>query len=345
MSDDNAAPDGRPSRRWLLRMAAAGAAAVPVSRLLGGVPAAIAEPALAAERPATELPGLPKGFRKTFTSKHVKVDGLRLHAVTGGTGPAVLLIGGWPQTWYAWRHVMSALAEDFTVVAVDPRGVGQSDKPAAGYDSRTLAADSVKVMKALGHERFSLVTHDVGSWTGYALASDHSQLVDRFVTMEMITPGLTDPGSLLLPGAVNNLLWHFPFNRVQGINEQLVRGREDLYFRYQFSTKGTTPTSMPADAVQVYVDALKRPGALRASFEFYRAIDEIIAQNAERKKTKLRMPVLTIAGELACGPSVEAELRSVADDVRSVLIPRAGHFVLDENPVQVLAAVQPFLAR
>jgi pimeloyl-ACP methyl ester carboxylesterase len=100
------------------------------------------------------------------------------------------------------------------------------------------------------------VTHDVGSWTGYALASDHPRSVERYVAMETITPGLTEPGALFLPGQLNSLLWHFPFNRLEGINEQLVRGREDIYFRYQFATKGTTPTSMPATAVQVYVDAL-----------------------------------------------------------------------------------------
>jgi pimeloyl-ACP methyl ester carboxylesterase len=332
------------SRRWLLRTATVSAAAVPL--LAGGAAQAATWSAPGkGHTPATRLPGLPKDFWKTFTSRYVDVDTMRLHAVTGGDGPPVLLIGGWPQTWYAWRHVMLALARNFRVVAIDPRGVGLSSKPASGYDSGTLANDSVKLMKALGHKRFALVTHDVGSWTGYALASDHPQAVERYVAMEMITPGLTDPGAMLLPGQLNGLLWHFSFNRVEGINEQLVRGREDLYFRYQFTSKGTTPTSMPATAVQVYIDALKAsPQALRSSFEFYRAIDEIIAQNAERKKTKLKMPVLTIAGELGVGAGVETEVRAVAENVRSVLIPKAGHYLLDEYPTKVIDAIKPFLA-
>ncbi|GAB3883800.1 alpha/beta fold hydrolase [Microbispora bryophytorum] len=331
------------SRRWLLGTAAVGAAAMPF--LTGGASPALARSTGGKPTPATRLPGLPKGFWKTFTSRYVDVDGLRLHAVTGGEGPPVLFIGGWPQTWYAWRNVLPAFTRDFSVVAIDPRGVGLSAKPASGYDSGALANDSVKLMRALGHKRFALVTHDVGAWTGYALASDHPTAVDRFVAMETITPGLTDPGALLIPGQLNNLLWHFPFNRVDGINEQLVRGREDLYFRYQFASKGTTPTSMPPVAVQVYVDALKSsPQALRSSFEFYRAIDEIIAQNTERKKTKLKMPVLAVAGERAVGTGVETEMRAVATNVSSVIIPGAGHFLMDENPDQVIAALKPFLA-
>ena len=238
---------------------------------------------------------------------------MRLHAVTGGTGPALLLVCGWPQTWYAWRHVMTDLARNHSVVALDPRGVGQSDKPATGYDSATLAKDAVELMRTLGHQRFALVTHDVGTWTGYALASDHPAAVECFVAMETITPGLSDPGALLLPGPINKLLWHFPFNRVDHINEQLVRGREDIYFSYQFATKAATPTAVPAQAVQVYVDALRKPAALRSSFEFYRAIDEIIAQNSKRKQTKLRMPVLAVGGEHGANTLVEKEMLTVAE--------------------------------
>jgi pimeloyl-ACP methyl ester carboxylesterase len=353
MTENSETPDasGKRSemdRRGVLRAAAVAGAVVTVPGVLGmaGTSYAADLPGLKQNaREQTSLPGLPKDFGRTFTSQLVRVGGIRFHAVTGGRGPAVLLIGGWPQTWYAWRHVMSALARDFHVVALDPRGVGLSDKPASGYDSGTLADDAVRVMGALGHGKFALVTHDVGSWTGYALASDHPHAVDRFVAMETITPGLTDPSPFLLPGALNSLLWHYPFNRVTDINEQLVRGREDIYFGYQFATKAATPTSVPREAVKVYVDAIKAsPEALRSSFEFYRAIDLIIAQNSERKKTKLTMPVLAVGGERAVNTGVETEMRSVAENVTSVIIPGGGHYLMDENPGQVLNAIQPFLA-
>ena len=118
-------------------------------------------------------PNLPPGFTDTFTSRYVDTGGLRQHVVTGGEGPPLLLVHGWPQTWYAWRLVMPALARDFFVVAPDQRGTGLSGKPADGYDTGTLAGDLVALMGALGHERFAVVGHDTGHFISYALAADH----------------------------------------------------------------------------------------------------------------------------------------------------------------------------
>ena len=118
-------------------------------------------------------PNLPAGFTGTFTSRYVDTGDLRLHAVTGGDGPPLLLVHGWPQTWYAWRMLMPALARDFSVVAVDQRGIGLSDKPRDGYDTGTLASDLVKLMDALGHQRFALYGTDTGMPIAYALAADH----------------------------------------------------------------------------------------------------------------------------------------------------------------------------
>ena len=117
-------------------------------------------------------PNLPEGFADTFTSRYVDTGDVRLHAVIGGDGPPLLLVHGWPETWYAWRLLMPALARDFTVIAVDQRGIGLSDKPSDGYDTGTLAGDLVELMDALGHERFAVVGHDTGFAISYALASD-----------------------------------------------------------------------------------------------------------------------------------------------------------------------------
>ena len=123
-----------------------------------------------------EPPGRVPG---TFTSRYVDVGDLRLHAVTGGEGPPLLLVHGWPQTWYAWRMLMPALARDFSVITVDQRGIGLSDKPEDGYDPATSASDLVALMDALGHPRFALYGTDVGMPIAYALAADHPDRVDR----------------------------------------------------------------------------------------------------------------------------------------------------------------------
>ena len=113
-------------------------------------------------------PNLPDGFTGTFASRYIDTGDLRQHVVTGGQGPPLLLVHGWPQTWYAWRLVMSGLARDFQVVVPDQRGCGLSGKPPGGYDTAALAGDLVALMDALGHQRFAMAGHDTGMWIGYA---------------------------------------------------------------------------------------------------------------------------------------------------------------------------------
>ena len=288
---------------------------------------------------------LPDGFLDVFTSRLVEVNGLRLHAVTGGDGPALLLIGGWPQTWYAWREVMPALARRHTVVAVDSRGAGLSDKPDDGYDAGTLAADLVALMAALGHDRFDVVGHDIGTWTAYALAADHPERVGRLAIVEAVIPGLTPSPPFFGPAAANLKLWQFGFNRLTDLNEELVRGRERLFFGWQFATKAATPTAIPEYAVDVYVDAITAdPRALRASFAYYRALDETIAQNEQRSKTRLTLPVLGVGGALWSGESAAQTMRLAADDVTAVVLDDCGHYPAEEQPTRFVEILENFLA-
>lgn len=287
---------------------------------------------------------LPDGFTDVFTSRLVEVNGLRLHAVTGGDGPALLLIGGWPQTWYAWREVMPALARRHTVVAVDSRGAGLSDKPDDGYDAGTLSADLVALMAALGHDRFDVVGHDIGTWTGYALAADHPERVGRLAILEAVIPGLTPSPPFFGPAAANLKLWQFGFNRLTDLNEELVRGRERLFFGYQFAKKAATPDAIPAYAVDVYVDAITAdPRALRASFAYYRALDETIAQNEQRSKTRLTLPVLALGGALWSGASAAQTMRLAADDVTGVVLDDCGHYPAEEQPARFVEILENFL--
>ena len=224
-------------------------------------------------------PHLPAGFRDTFTSRYVEANGLRMHAVIGGKGPPLLLVHGWPQTWYQWRLVMPALARDFTVIAVDQRGIGLSDKPESGYDAGTQAKDLVALMEALGHKKFAMVGFDTGMPIGYALAADHPDRVERLVVGESPIVGVSPPTPLIVPGPLNKRLWHIPFNRLDAeVNERLVEGREDIYFGAEFAASAGTP--LPDAVVKYYVDRLaSSPDALRGSFGSYRAIDADIAQN------------------------------------------------------------------
>jgi pimeloyl-ACP methyl ester carboxylesterase len=290
-------------------------------------------------------PNLPDGFTDTFTSRYVDAGDVRLHAVVGGEGPPLLLIHGWPQTWYAWRMVMPTLAEGLEVVAVDQRGIGLSDKPADGYDTGTLANDLVALMDALGHRRFAVYGTDTGMPIAYALAADHPELVERLVVSEAPLPGISPSPPLLLPPVLNARLWHLAFNQLgPEVNEALVRGREEIFFGAELDASAGTH-KLPADAVRYYVETLASdPKALRGSFELYRAWQTISAQNEQRKSRRLTMPVLAIGGAESTGETVAGTMRLVADDVQGVVLAGAAHWVAEQAPEELLAALTDFLA-
>ena len=291
---------------------------------------------------ASGAPGLPAGFTDTFSSRYIDTGQLRLHAVIGGEGPPLLLVHGWPETWYAWRLLMPALARDFQVVAVDQRGIGLSDKPVDGYDTGTLAGDLVALMDALGHQRFAVVGHDTGFAIGYALAADHPERVARVALAEIPgPPGVAPPPPLFVPAPVNDRLWHIPFNRVEGLPEQLIAGREAAFFGYEFAVQGGR---LPAEVVDYYVGLVSDPDSLRGSLGFYRAFDATVAQNEQRKERPLPMPVLAIGGAASYSEHVAEAMRLVAADVQGVVIPGCGHWIAEDAPEEVLAALTAFLA-
>jgi pimeloyl-ACP methyl ester carboxylesterase len=237
---------------------------------------------------------------------------------------------------------MPALARDFEVIAVDQRGIGLSDKPAGGYDTGSLAGDLVALMDALGHQRFAVVGHDTGFAISYALAADHPDRVARVALAEIPgSPGTVPAPPLFLPGPLNDRVWHLAFNRIDKLNEQLVAGREDIFFGWEFDAAAR---KLPDAVIDYYVRLLSNPDSLRGSFEWYRALDATIAQDHQRKIRRLTMPVLAIGGEASFGDHVGSAVQAVADDVQSVVLPGVGHFVAEEAPEEMLAALTAFLA-
>jgi pimeloyl-ACP methyl ester carboxylesterase len=289
-------------------------------------------------------PNLPAGFTDTFTSRYIDAGDLRLHGVTGGEGPPLLLVHGWPQTWYAWRMLMPALARDFFVVAPDQRGIGLSGKPQDGYDTATLAGDMVALMEALGHQRFALYGTDVGMPIAYALAADHRDRVDRLAVSEAPLPGISPSPPLFLPPQLNERLWHLAFNQLTKVNEQLVTGREEIFFGAEFDASAGT-NKLPGEAVRYYIDTLAAsPDHLRGSFGFYRAIPATSAQNEQRKARRLTLPVLAIGGEESSGEGPGMTMKLAADNVQTLVLAGCGHWVAEQAPEQLLVALTTFLA-
>jgi len=260
--------------------------------------------------------------------QYVQVDGNRIHCAVMGDGPPVLLVPGWPQTWFTWRHIMKSLAQaGYTAIAVDPPGTGDSGRPAHGYDTGAVARVLHRLMGQLGHPVYQVIGHDIGMWVAYAMASDYPDAIRRLVLTEAVIPGLAPAPPIFVPPEDNIFLWHFLFNQLHDLPEALITGRERAYLSFMFDKWSHRRDRVAAD---VYIDAYSSPGALRAGFAYYRAIPETIRQNLERSKTPLRMPTLAIGAEHATRDAPLVTLRDNASDLTGVIIADCGHFVTEE---------------
>lgn len=277
--------------------------------------------------------------------------GLRLHYLTAGAGRrTMVLVHGYPQTSWEWRHVMGPLAAaGWTVIAPDYRGAGGSSKPTDGYDKRTMAAD---LRRLLRHHLdvagpVTLVGHDIGMMVAYAFAAAYADAVERLVLMEAPLPGTAAWVALLTQPKLSHVLpWHFYFhNAPNNLAESLTAGRERLYLKAFYDNLAFDPGAIgPAD-LDRYADSFASAGAMRAGFELYRAFDgdavDNVATLAERGR--LRMPVLAVGGTASFFlPLAEEMLHEVAADVTVVPIPRCGHWIAEERPASLVSELLNF---
>lgn len=269
-------------------------------------------------------------FDTQFTHHTAKVNDVRLHYVMGGKGDPVVLLHGWPQTWYEWRHIMPALAERYTVIAPDIRGLGDSSKPATGYDKRTVAEDIYQLVHQIGFKQINLVGHDIGGMVAYAYAAAHPETVGRLVLMELLLPGfgLEQMFSVSRSGE----FLHMPFHMAPDIPEALVTGRERMYLSWFYNDKSYNLAAITEEDIDEYVRCYSAPGALRAGFEYYRAFLQDAEHNREYALQKLLMPVLAMGGASSVGDLLQKALPAVAENVRGLVVERCGHWIAEERP-------------
>jgi pimeloyl-ACP methyl ester carboxylesterase len=282
-------------------------------------------------------------FGKTFSHGTMMVNGVRLHYVSGGKkgGEVVVLLHGWPETWYEWRHIMPALAERYSVIAPDLRGLGDSGKPASGYDTRTVADDIYKLVRGLGHERILLVGHDWGAPVAYSYAAAHPEAVRRLVVLDSAPPGVGEPITATTEGKP---LWHPAFNASPNLPEQLIAGRERQYYTWFFREYAHNKSAVTEADITEYLRCYKSPGGLKAGLAYYRAGGQDAKQNQEYAKKKLTMPVLALGGDRCLGDGPLRVMRAVATDVRGGSIPDCGHWIPSERPDYLTAQLLAFFA-
>lgn len=272
-----------------------------------------------------------------FSHGDAEVDGVRIHYVKGGRGAPIILLHGWPESWYAWRKVLPALAERFTVVAPDLRGLGDSSRPEGGYDKATVARDIHQLALALRLGPVAVVGSDMGGPVAFRLAADHEELVTALVLVESSISGFGLEAALDITHGGS---WHFGL-LMSDFAELLTKGREREFLR-AFAYEGACfmKGSISDQDVDEYVRSYAAPGGM--GLGYYRTLWDDARANAGFKGRRLPMPALAVDGEHGFGTSFAA-LGQVAANVEHVVVPAAGHWVAEEQPEAFLRAIVPFL--
>ena len=285
-------------------------------------------------------------FDKSFSHHRVAVNGIIMNYVTGGQGEPLYLLHGFPQSWYMWRHVMPALAQQYTVVAPDLRGFGESGKPPSGYDKATLAQDVYALMQALGHRKVRVVGQDWGGVVAYALTVQHPEAVSHLVNIEG-----TLPGAMTLDGEsffLGRGAWWFPFhNAPDGLAEMLVAGKERAYLSHMLRSLMYDPSRMTDADIDEYMRTVGGPNGLHAQFEVYRTMPADIRFTTDQiRRGPVSTPVLAIGGGFSTvgGQGVVDSLQKVASDVQGIVLAPCGHYLAEECPAELLDTLVPFLS-
>jgi pimeloyl-ACP methyl ester carboxylesterase len=276
----------------------------------------------------------------TVAHHTAQVNGTRLHYVTAGEGPPVMLLHGWPQTWYEWRHVIDLLADEYQVVAPDLRGFGYSAKPAAGYDAGTIAADLAALADHLGLRDVTVLGHDWGAVFGYVYAAKTPSQVRALGIVEMALPGVGVMEQAMAPQPQGNFLWHMGFQSVPDLPELLIAGKERPYLRWFFEHFAYDPAAITAADLDVYTDAITQVGALRAGLAVYQDFFTTADQVAALAKTPLEIPVRAYGGEACLGGATLASVQAVAPAAEGGVIERCGHWAGEERPDVVASIVR-----
>lgn len=283
---------------------------------------------------------LARGF-DGFEVRTADSGGVRTGYRVAGQGPPLVLLHGFPQTGLAWSAVARDLVADHRVVVVDLRGTGGSDAPATGYDKHAMAADVRAVLDDADVERAHVVGHDLGAMVAYAFARRYG---DAALTLTMMESGAAGTPTF---DSFTGQVWHMGFHRQVELATTVVSGDERAYFDHFFDTFTLDPGAVPDADRDLYAEAARRPGALAAVFRMYAAIPE---QDAPRNAAelaahgRLALPVLGLGGAASVGGGMEPLLAELADDRTAVVVPDCGHYLLEEQPTAVAAAVRSFVA-
>ena len=281
-----------------------------------------------------------KGLTPKFQSLKADVNGVTLHYLKAGSGKKTLvLIHGFGNTSHMWIPLFDEFGKDFTIIAPDMRGLGDSSRPDTGYDKKTIASDIHALVRSLGYQQIDLVGHDIGLMVAYAYAAQYSNDVEKLALLEAPIPGIGDVWEKIY---TTPALWHFHYVN-SPIALDLVKGRERIFLEHFWQTLSPHPETFPEADRELYAKSYAQPGAMRAAFEMFKLFNTQDAEdNRKFAMTKLRMPVLTIEGDKAMGGALTIQAKLVADKVISIVLSDTGHWLMEQRPAEVKTQLQKF---
>jgi pimeloyl-ACP methyl ester carboxylesterase/uncharacterized RmlC-like cupin family protein len=275
---------------------------------------------------------------RTIAVRAASAGGVKLQYLTAGRGPAVVLLHGYAEASQMWRPLMPRLAEHFTVIAPDLPGIGGSDIPSDGLDMTHAAIRIHDLVKGLGIQKAVVVGHDIGLMVAYAYAAQFPAETDKLVLMDAFLPGVDGWEAIYN----NPTIWHFRFSGPTP--EALVRGRERIYFEHFWNDFASDRTQSVPEADRVaYTTAYARPGRMRAAWAYFVSFPQAAKDFAQFAQVKLTMPVLAMGGEKANGDALGRQVKLVATNVETLVLPNTGHWVMEERPRETTDALMRFL--
>ncbi|MFS4418591.1 alpha/beta fold hydrolase [Maribacter sp. 2307ULW6-5] len=259
--------------------------------------------------------------------------------------PTIVLLHGWPQSWYAYRKMMPLLHEDFNVIALNLPGTGNSEPSLQGYDTKAIAVYLNAFLEALNIASAHIVGHDVGAWVAYSFAKNHPEKTKTLTVMEGGIPGLAPIQKLAFTEKGNPRTWQFAFNQIDGLPEQLVTGREALYLKWFFDHKMVVRDAINDEDFEEYVSTFSKPETLKSGFDYYRAFNVSAEQNLNGKNSKLGMPVLAIGADGSLGKVMTTLMEPLCVNLRGTVIENSGHYNLEEQPETTTAELLTFIKK
>jgi len=283
-----------------------------------------------------------------FTNHYVKVNGIWLHYVQGGTGKPLICLPGWPQTWYSYRNIAIELSKTQQVIIVDLRGMGSSEKTASGYDKKNMANDILELIKALNFEKVNIIGHDIGGMVAMSLAFNHPQYIEKLVIADGMHPNEGMMQMPLLPpsGSFNEKMdpnmpyaWWMGFNQVKELPEKILEGRFRFLIDWLFSYVMIEDSKMSEFEREVYADAYNDLESIRASNAWYQTFSQDIEDG--KSYQPLSMPVLGIGSNVSYN-YMKMALPYVCERSEMVGILESGHYMFEEQPERVSEIINNF---